>query len=109
MHLICSLLILVSRADTIHWVFRCRLITLNRKKEEKRNTFENVKRLLYQDEVKMEGLRTQRHRLTERMEQLQTVQARLSARQRQLENLEHDKLDPELEKAKCREDNQVPY
>lgn len=68
---------------------------------------EDVQRQIYSAEQKMEELRSKKHNLMERMEQLQTVQARLGAKQRQLQNLEQDKLDPALERARCREDTQV--
>jgi hypothetical protein len=83
------------------------LITLNGEKQQKTNTLQNIQKQLHQAEVQREGLRCHKCRLMERMEQQITVEARLSAKQKQLENLEQDKVDPELEKASCRKDNQV--
>jgi chromosome segregation ATPase len=68
---------------------------------------EDVQRQIHLADQKVEELRSHKHNLMKRMEQLQTVQARLGAKQRQLQNLECDKLDPELERARCREDAQV--
>jgi SMC interacting uncharacterized protein involved in chromosome segregation len=82
---------------------------LNGEKQEKTERLEKIQKELHQDEMEMEGMRSKRHSLMERMEQQRTVEARLRTKQRQLENLEHDRLDAELEKAKCKEDNQVWY
>lgn len=68
---------------------------------------EDVQRQIYSAEQKVEELRSKKHSLMERLEQLRTVQARLGAKQKQLQNLEQDKVDPVLERARCRKDTQV--
>jgi hypothetical protein len=68
---------------------------------------EDVQRQIHLADRKMEELRSHKRNLMVCMEQLQIVQTRLSAKQRQLQNLECDKLDPELERTRCRENAQV--
>jgi chromosome segregation ATPase len=70
-------------------------------------TLENVQREIYAVEKKMEELRSQKFSVAEHVKQLEAAQTRLGMKQRQLQNLEQDKLDPVLERARCREDNQV--
>ncbi|XP_021919521.1 structural maintenance of chromosomes protein 5 isoform X3 [Zootermopsis nevadensis] len=84
-----------------------KLIDLNGQKQQKISTLEDIQKQMHQIEVEMEEMRSRKHSLMERMEQLRTVEVKLSAKQRQWENLEQEKLDPELEKAKCRADNQL--
>ncbi|XP_023721137.1 structural maintenance of chromosomes protein 5 isoform X2 [Cryptotermes secundus] len=85
---------------------QARLSSLNTDKQEKMKALEHVQRQIYSAEQKMEELRSKKHSLMERLEQLRTVQARLGAKQKQLQNLEQDKVDPVLERARCRKDTQ---
>jgi hypothetical protein len=59
--------------------------------------------------MELEKLRSHKRSLMERIELLRTVQERLVDKRRQLQNLEGNKLDPELERARCREENKVQY
>jgi DNA repair exonuclease SbcCD ATPase subunit len=85
------------------------LVSLNADKQNKMKMLEDVQRRIYSADQKMEEARSRKHNVMERLEQLQTVEARLGTKQRQLHNLERDKLDPELERAKCRNEAQVHY